>query len=152
MFDVDYFKKVNDEFGHAGGDVSLKHVAELLRSKLRRSDISCRFGGEEFAVLLPNTSLKEAKITAEKLRVLIASSPVKLSSNKSVSLTASFGVADIGETLDEILNHADEAMYSAKNNGRDLVKVYSSSLSATQKKKKKFKSNKSAKVRESLQR
>lgn len=152
MFDIDYFKKINDAFGHAGGDVALQHVADLLRSKLRRSDISCRFGGEEFAVLLPNTNLKEAETTAEKLRALIASSPVEFSSNKIISLTASFGIADIGETLDEILNHADEAMYSAKNSGRNLVKVYSSSLTATQKKKRKFKSNKSAKVRESLQR
>lgn len=150
MFDVDYFKKINDEFGHAGGDFALQHVAELLKNKLRRSDICCRFGGEEFAVLLPNTNLEEAVITAEKLRTLIKSTPV-VYSRKNIPITASFGVADIGETIDEILNNADNAMYVAKKEGRNLVRSYSSTIASTNdQKRSKFKSDKSVKVRESL--
>lgn len=147
MFDVDHFKKINDEFGHACGDVALQHVSTLLKKELRKSDICCRFGGEEFAIFLPNTSIEEAGTAAEKLRMLIASSPVAFS-RQSIPITASFGVADIGETIDEILNNADNAMYRAKKNGRNLVATYTSS--ASNDKKKKFKSNKSAKVRESL--
>jgi diguanylate cyclase (GGDEF)-like protein len=151
MFDIDYFKKINDEFGHAGGDVALQHVAELLSSKLRKSDLSCRFGGEEFAVLLPNTDFDEATKTAEKLKTLISSTPVVFSRNKSIPLTASFGVADVGETIDEILNNADQAMYNAKNNGRNLVSTYlPMEISEHSKKTRGFKSNKCAKVRESL--
>jgi diguanylate cyclase (GGDEF)-like protein len=148
MFDIDYFKKINDEHGHAGGDVALQHVANILESKLRKSDISCRFGGEEFAILLPNTSLEEASIAAEKLRKLIDASPV-LFSRKEIPITASFGVADVGDTIDEILNNADCAMYSAKKDGRNLVAAYSET-SNTNRKTKQFKSNKCAKVREAL--
>jgi len=146
MFDLDYFKKINDEFGHAGGDAALQHVTKLLKSKLRKSDLCCRFGGEEFAILLPNTSLEEAGIAAEKLRELIASSPVTFS-RKLIAITASFGVADAGDSIDEILNDADHAMYSAKNGGRNLVAL---STVKTAKNKKNLKSNKSTKVRESL--
>jgi diguanylate cyclase (GGDEF)-like protein len=148
MFDVDHFKKINDEFGHAGGDVALQHVAELLKNKLRKSDICCRFGGEEFAILLPNTSLEEAGITAEKFRELIASRPVNFS-RKLMSITASFGVSDMGETIDEILNNADHAMYRAKKDGRNLV-AYSSATANGDDKRSKFKSDKSTKVRDSL--
>lgn len=150
MFDVDYFKKVNDEFGHAGGDYALQHVAELLKRKLRKSDISCRFGGEEFAVLLPNTSLEEAVSTAEKLRAEIESIPV-VYSRKEIPMTASFGISDVGETIDEILNNADQAMYSAKKDGRNLVRSYkTSNPSRDDQKRKQFKSDKSEKLRASL--
>lgn len=150
MFDVDYFKKINDAFGHAGGDFALQHVAGLLKSQLRRSDISCRFGGEEFAILLPNTNLGEAKITAEKLRAFIEATPV-VYARKEILLTASFGVADIGETIDEILNNADQAMYSAKRDGRNLVRSYTSpNTTANDQKRMEFKSDKSESVRSTL--
>lgn len=150
MFDIDHFKKINDEYGHAGGDAALQHVAELLKNKLRRSDISCRFGGEEFAMLLPNTTLDEAVVTAEKIRELIASSPV-VYSRKDIPIAASFGVADLGETIDEVLNNADTAMYRAKKGGRNLVRAHAAKRSSdNDKRKAKFKSDKSAKVREAL--
>ena len=151
MFDIDYFKKINDEFGHAGGDIALQHVAELLKHELRKSDISCRFGGEEFAILLPNTNLEEAYIVAEKIKLLISASPVNIPRKKSIPITASFGVSDVGETIDEILNNADQAMYNAKNKGRNLVFTYEPSQTTEHiKKTRKFKSDKSAKIRESL--
>jgi len=150
MFDLDHFKKINDEHGHAGGDIALQHVAELLKNKLRASDVSCRFGGEEFVVLLPNTVLEEARITAEKLRSLIASKAVILSPNKATNITASFGVSDTGNTIDAILHHADQAMYEAKSNGRNRVSVYKPANLNLSNNVAKLKSDKCSKVRESL--
>ena len=122
-----------------------------MSSNLRKSDICCRFGGEEFAILLPNTNLQEAFLTAEKLKSLIAAVPVVFSRDRVISMTASFGVADIGETIDEIINNADQAMYNAKNMGKNLVYTYSSDkTSEHQKKSSEFKSSKCSKVRESL--
>lgn len=150
MFDLDYFKKINDKFGHAGGDFALQHVTKILMTKLRRSDISSRFGGEEFALLLPNTNLDEASITAEKLRALIEATPITYASEE-IYITASFGIADVGETIDEVLNNADQAMYVAKKDGRNLVRVYSPPHATTNEQKRgKFKSDKSKDVRASL--
>lgn len=127
-FDVDYFKKINDAFGHAGGDIALQRIASLLIKNLRPSDVCCRLGGEEFAMLLPNIDLKKAMHISEKFREAIATMPIVLSRQKSITITSSFGVSDIGNTIDEMLNHADQAMYKAKNNGRNLVVAYSSEL------------------------
>lgn len=148
MFDIDHFKSINDQYGHAGGDAALQHVAKLLEDSLRRSDICCRFGGEEFTLLLPNTNIEEAKQTAEKLRAIIEKTPVQYL-RESIPLTASFGVADEGLDLDEILNHADQAMYNAKRAGRNRISVYSAA-GKRKPSQKKFKSNKSAKVRDAL--
>ena len=152
MFDIDHFKKINDAFGHASGDVALKHVASLLLTKLRVCDISCRFGGEEFAVLLPNTNLQEATVAAEKLRALVAATPPTLATGESISLSASFGVTDIGDTLDELLSHADEVMYDAKNKGRNLVGIYLAQAQSkiSIEKTSKLKTNKKTKLREAI--
>ncbi len=123
-FDVDYFKKINDAFGHAAGDIALQRLASILIRNLRTSDICCRLGGEEFAVLLPNINLKKGMRVAEKFRKAIMAMPIVLSQQKNISITASFGVSDIGDNIDEMLNHADQAMYKAKNNGRNLVVAY----------------------------
>ncbi|MCH9799137.1 MAG: GGDEF domain-containing protein [Betaproteobacteria bacterium] len=128
-FDIDYFKKINDAFGHAAGDIALERIASLLTRNLRTSDVCCRLGGEEFAVQLPNISLKKAIRVAEKFRKAIMAMPIVLSRQKSISITASFGVSDIGDTIDNLLNHADQAMYKAKNNGRNLVVAYAAELS-----------------------
>lgn len=128
-FDVDYFKKINDAFGHAAGDIALQRIASLLRRNLRTVDICCRLGGEEFAMLLPNINLEKAMNVAEKFRKAIATMPIVLSRQKSISITASFGVSDIGDTIDVMLSHADHAMYKAKNNGRNLVAAYTPELS-----------------------
>lgn len=128
-FDVDYFKKINDAFGHAAGDIALQRIASLLIRNLRTADVCCRLGGEEFAVLLPNISLKKAMRVAEKFRRAIMVMPIALSSQRNVLITASFGVSDSGDTIDEMLNHADQAMYKAKNDGRNLVVAYETELS-----------------------
>jgi diguanylate cyclase (GGDEF)-like protein len=121
MLDVDHFKKINDSFGHAAGDIALRNLAQLLKSNLRESDLSCRFGGEEFAVLLPNTSVEEATEMANLIKKMMATTIIALADENALSLTASFGVAEYGATVEDLLNNADKAMYLAKNNGRNYV-------------------------------
>ena len=125
VLDLDWFKKVNDSHGHQVGDQVLRHVAELLRLRLRGTDLPCRVGGEEFTVLLPDTGLPEAAQVAETLRALVAGSPFS-DDRVSVSLTCSIGVAEWGadgQHLDELFEVADACLYQAKQNGRDQVVV-----------------------------
>jgi diguanylate cyclase (GGDEF)-like protein len=124
MLDVDHFKTINDTYGHAAGDIALRNLAQLLKTNLRDSDIPCRFGGEEFAVLLPNTSATEAMEIANLLKKRMMESTIALADNNAQSLTASFGVAEHGETVEDLLNHADKAMYCAKNGGRNHVMAF----------------------------
>ena len=124
MLDVDHFKKINDSYGHAAGDVALRNLAKLIKTNLRDSDLACRFGGEEFAVLLPNTNAEEAMGMANMLKQLMASTIIALADENALSLTASFGIAENGESVEDLLNHADKAMYAAKNNGRNHVMSY----------------------------
>lgn len=124
MLDVDHFKSINDSFGHACGDMALSSLAQLLKNNLRESDVLCRFGGEEFAVLLPNTRVSEAEEVANHLKRTMMNSTIVLAQENLLSLTASFGVTDFGETLEDLLSHADKAMYTAKNGGRNHVVKY----------------------------
>ena len=124
MLDVDHFKKINDSYGHAAGDIALRNLANLIKTHLRDSDIPCRFGGEEFVVLLPNTSAAEGVEMANLLKKRMMENTIALADNNAQSLTASFGVSDHGETVEDLLNNADKAMYAAKNYGRNHVMSY----------------------------
>ena len=124
MLDIDHFKKINDSFGHSAGDIALRNLSRLLKNNLRDSDLSCRFGGEEFVVLLPNTTSAEACEMAHTLKNIMMTSTIALADENSLSLTASFGVSAHGETVEDLLHHADEAMYLAKNGGRNHVMIY----------------------------
>ena len=124
MLDIDHFKKINDSFGHSAGDIALRNLGRLLKNNLRESDLSCRFGGEEFVVLLPNTTSAEACEMAHTLKNIMMTSTIALADENSLSLTASFGVSGHGETVEDLLHHADEAMYLAKNGGRNHVMIY----------------------------
>lgn len=124
MLDIDHFKKINDNYGHAVGDLALQNVGKLIQKNLRQSDLCCRFGGEEFVLLLPDTSRQAAVEIATQLQQLMRESPLGLFGSDAVSLTASFGVCDIGNTLDELLNNADLAMYHAKHQGRNCIITY----------------------------
>lgn len=122
--DLDYFKRINDTYGHASGDEALKHAAELFESGLRRIDSVFRWGGEEFALLLPATDSTEALNTAERVRHLLESSPLVLPEGDTVQITASFGVAvfpDHAPDEKSLVRHADAALYEAKNSGRNSV-------------------------------
>jgi len=128
MFDIDHFKKVNDTYGHNIGDLVLQKIADVCRSTLRAIDIIGRIGGEEFAVLLPETDLSRAIEVAERLRKEMMQEEIVVSPETSVKFTASFGVVAINHesiTIDELLRQADTALYKAKESGRNQVCVFS---------------------------
>lgn len=120
--DIDFFKKINDTYGHDGGDIVLKEFSTLIKETHRVSDISCRFGGEEFVLVLPDTNTEHAQLIAEKLRSKIASYNINLE-GKDVNITASFGVATRCSDIefDTMMKDADKALYNAKSSGRNRV-------------------------------
>jgi len=123
MVDLDNFKDINDTFGHPGGDMVLKEIASLIEENIRYSDIAARVGGDEFAVILPETDIKNGMVVAEKLRRLISETPLSVVSG-NVRVHASFGIAGFplnGETLNELLTACDVALYRAKHLGRNRV-------------------------------
>jgi len=120
VIDLDHFKQINDTRGHGVGDEAIRHCATLIQSGLRRSDLSCRWGGEEFVVLLPGTSLAQAAVVAEDIRATIAQTPVPTDEGP-LRVTASLGVAEGGETLEALIHQADLALYRAKREGRNRV-------------------------------
>lgn len=126
LFDIDHFKRINDTHGHDVGDIVLRDIARAARSALRETDIIGRIGGEEFAVLLPETSLETAAIVLDRLRAKMADRHQELG-DTHVTCTVSIGVALLnqgkGENLELALNRADKALYFAKNNGRNKVAV-----------------------------
>lgn len=124
--DIDFFKKVNDTHGHAAGDEVLKELALQVQSMLRSTDVFARMGGEEFVILLPNTSLEQAIEKAESIRKALAEIVVVLSNGTSIQFTVSFGVSVLcehGNSIQQLLEAADEALYEAKRSGRNCVKV-----------------------------
>lgn len=125
ILDIDYFKKFNDTYGHLFGDVVLKSVVQTVKNSLRATDTMARFGGEEFVIILPRTSIKKAFEKVEYLRHKIANSVIT-DSLVSASVTASFGIASFPETsksITEIIKDADNALYKAKDNGRNRIEV-----------------------------
>jgi diguanylate cyclase (GGDEF)-like protein len=126
MLDIDFFKRVNDTYGHATGDAALKHVAALLKEHCRKEDFVARYGGEEFCLLLTDTHEAGAATWADRLRQKLAARPLPVGS-KTLRLTASFGVASRHESssgVAELLNQADQALYRAKQTGRDRVVTF----------------------------
>jgi len=122
MVDIDHFKRLNDEFGHLLGDEVLRQVSSVFSQQLRKVDVVCRYGGEEFALLLPQTTMEQALGVADKLRREIAAwqfpgvpRPVTISAG-----TAAFPIH--GTTRDEVVKAADAALYAAKQAGRNCVR------------------------------
>jgi diguanylate cyclase len=124
MIDIDHFKSLNDTYGHIVGDRALVHVSKELAKNLRKIDFVARYGGEEFAVILPSTAIKDAIIVIEKIRQEIFDTDF-LVKDKSVEITVSGGVKEFGEgdTISHVTEKADEALYLAKNSGRNQVKA-----------------------------
>ena len=124
MTDLDFFKRVNDSYGHAAGDTVLRAMSELFRRILRQSDWVCRYGGEEFAFVFPETPLSEAHRLAERLRERAAESWIALSDGTRLQMTLSLGLADASAgSLEAALQRADAALYEAKTQGRNRVVV-----------------------------
>ncbi|WP_304545023.1 sensor domain-containing diguanylate cyclase [Sulfurimonas microaerophilic] len=119
FFDIDHFKEVNDSYGHDIGDTILQEISDVIKANIRESDIFARWGGEEFILVLPQTSMQEGVILAEKLRAEIK----RYHFTKVEALTCSFGVTQLhdDESVDELLKRADELLYLAKTKGRDRV-------------------------------
>lgn len=124
LLDIDHFKQINDNHGHLAGDRVIMHVARMLENSLRSGDVLCRWGGEEFLILLKQTSLDAAQGVAEKLRKAMAAEQITLGS-QTCSITGSFGVAEFAgaETLVHFFARADRALYLAKSGGRNRVEV-----------------------------
>lgn len=125
MFDIDLFKTVNDNHGHVVGDRVLQAVCELCREHLRESDLFCRFGGEEFLILLPQTEIEEAKVTADRLRKAVSGLSIQLD-ELALGVTISLGIACFSpsdERYESIIQRVDRALYAAKRQGRNRVVV-----------------------------
>ncbi len=121
MVDIDHFKSINDTYGHSVGDDVLRLVSATLQSPLRESDILCRYGGEEFAIVLPNTDIDQAFVVAERLRCAVAQTQMPVSKLK---VTASMGVSAMSESTadpQEMLDQADQCLYASKRQGRNQV-------------------------------
>ena len=126
MVDLDYFKRINDTLGHEAGDLVLMELGALLRGHIRASDVACRFGGEEFALVLPDASLEGAREKAEAIRASVKKLDLQYRGNPIGRITASIGVAlfpDHADDADTLMRVADEALYHAKGAGRDRVVV-----------------------------
>ncbi len=127
MLDLDYFKQVNDNYGHQIGDIVLQQVAQRLRLILRRTDFLARYGGEEFIILAPQTPADRALILAERLRQVIAESPFPIADSLQIRITISIGVAvfpDHAQNESELVRAADAALYKAKQTGRNRVCLF----------------------------
>ncbi|TSK07042.1 MAG: GGDEF domain-containing protein [Geobacter sp.] len=128
MVDLDRFKSVNDTYGHHAGDLALQHVARLLMESLRQTDVVARYGGEEITILLPHTPPAETCDVAERLRRTIAGTPVTITDHHGekteLTVTVSIGCAGLlpeHDTVESLLQRADQAMYQAKQQGRNKV-------------------------------
>jgi diguanylate cyclase (GGDEF)-like protein len=124
MIDVDHFKQFNDTFGHEAGDTLLRELAHLFRTQLRAEDIACRYGGEEFTLILPEASIESASQRAEQLLRSASESLIEYRSKKLERVTVSIGVAcypQHGATADTLVRAADQALYRAKESGRNRV-------------------------------
>ena len=124
MLDIDFFKKVNDRWGHEVGNQALVHLSRLLQKIVRKLDIPCRYGGEEFAIILPDTNLSACLPVAERIRQEIEMSPLDIS-GQPLFLTASLGVITYGDkqetTAEGLIKQADRYLYQAKESGRNRV-------------------------------
>jgi two-component system cell cycle response regulator len=125
MLDIDYFKSINDTYGHDAGDDVLREFATRIRKSIRGIDLACRYGGEEFVVVMPETDLHVAGVVAERLRRAIAGEPFAVNKGtKRIDVTISVGLATLenkGEAIADVLKRADKALYRAKHDGRNRV-------------------------------
>ena len=129
ILDIDFFKQVNDSYGHAVGDEAIKLLAATIKSIIRASDVAARFGGDEFVILMPETDTEKAIKAAQRLQFSLAKRTIA-TSQKHFNFTLSIGSAGISEevnTIDMLLEFADRALYVAKQGGRNQVQVYKKS-------------------------
>jgi diguanylate cyclase (GGDEF)-like protein len=132
MVDIDFFKSVNDTYGHTAGDLVLKTIAKIMRGQLREYDIAARYGGEEFMILLPYTSIKEAILVAERLRKSVKNKIIDIekvntkNDTKNINVTISVGLCEYKceYSAEQFIMNTDKALYTAKETGRNRIIVY----------------------------
>lgn len=127
MLDIDDFKKLNDSFGHGLGDILLREFANVLRGHLRQSDISCRYGGDEFVLVMPDSTVADTQERVEQIRLLLKELQIQHEGQALGLITLSAGIAQTpedGATVSELLLSADKALYTAKQAGRDRIMIY----------------------------
>ncbi|MNY40762.1 putative diguanylate cyclase AdrA [compost metagenome] len=123
MCDLDHFKSINDRWGHATGDLALRHFADILRAQLRKSDMAGRVGGEEFAVILSGANLTEATAFARRVQQQLAQNPLQ-HGDQCIAMTLSIGIAVLtasDTSVDAALSRSDMALYRAKSSGRNRI-------------------------------
>lgn len=133
MIDIDHFKIFNDTHGHEAGDEVLKHIGKILNENFRGSDIACRFGGEEFIVILVNSELSAVVSRMQSLREKIKSENILFENKVLPPITISIGIAEAptyGDTSEKIISAADHALYQAKHNGRDRIEIFTDTASS----------------------
>jgi diguanylate cyclase (GGDEF)-like protein len=133
ILDIDHFKRFNDTYGHQAGDTILATVAERVLSNARKVDLTARYGGDEFVILLPDTAAEDALLLAERLHQAVSGEPLLLANKSSVNLTVSIGVATYpthASTIEELIKRADEALYWIKSHGRNRIRLYSFEIPA----------------------
>ncbi len=126
MFDIDHFKKINDGCGHQAGDTVIRALADLLLQTQRETDVSGRYGGEEFVTILPDTTISQALVFAERLRLRIAAAVVDCQ-GQPLQVTVSIGISQYDDMLEnhlQWLTQVDQAMYQSKHNGRNQTTCY----------------------------
>lgn len=127
LIDADHFKSVNDNHGHVIGDKVLQNLSHVIRRSIRKIDIPCRFGGEEFCVILPSTSSLVGYQVAERLRCMVEQSAISLESGENLSVTVSIGLSTYTSSsqisLEKFISLCDEQLYAAKNSGRNCVSM-----------------------------
>ena len=125
MIDCDFFKEINDNFGHSFGDEVLLHICKICSNEIRNIDFFARYGGEEFIILLPESALNGAIKTAERIQHSLASNGISFE-GKSIDVTLSMGICAINDqhlNFEQLIKDADIAMYKAKNNGRNRIET-----------------------------
>jgi two-component system cell cycle response regulator len=125
VLDIDFFKSINDGYGHDAGDDVLREFAVRIRKSIRGIDLACRYGGEEFVIVMPETDMNVAGMVAERLRKSIAGEPFAIEKGaRRIDVTISIGIATLdrkGEPIGDVLKRADQALYRAKRDGRNRV-------------------------------
>jgi len=125
LFDIDNFKNINDTYGHNSGDIYLQQICKIITSRLRKFCTFCRYGGEEFIILIPEASIIDTRVIAEQIKLLVKNSYILIQPDIRINTTVSMGIvqfdSEIDSTIDSLINRADIALYKAKSTGKDKI-------------------------------